>query len=145
MSVGFMVNRELRIIPKGWVHPTDGVKATGEPRYIGLLSRDYLSSGDGDDDEEPITEADCMPDVTGLRDDETEIAAYETTSDGTPMSPPFPNDGAGRLALVAWCTENATTFGPYKADGDTWAAILFGNTVAMTMSSGATEVRQVPS
>ena len=67
-----------------------------------------------------------MPDASGLRADDTEIVAYETVSEGTPISPVFPNTSEGRLALVNYCAEHATTFGEHRADAEAWAAILFG-------------------
>lgn len=107
-------NREVRTIPKGWRHPTD---ARG--RYVPLLDERYLYH-----DEQP---GQAMPSTHLLREDETEIAAYETTTEGTPISPPFPNTSAGRLALVNHCAEHATTFGDSRADAEAWAAVLFGS------------------
>ena len=97
-AIRFIANREVRVIPKGWQHPKD---ARG--KHVPLLPED-------------------MPDAMG----ETEIAAYETTSEGTPISPAFPNTPEGRLALVNHCAERETTFGDHGADAEAWAAILFG-------------------
>jgi hypothetical protein len=58
---------------------------------------------------------------------ETEIAAYETTSEGTPISPAFPNTDAGRLALINYCAGHCFTFGRHRADAEAWAAVLFGD------------------
>ncbi len=55
-----------------------------------------------------------------------EIAAYETTTEGTPISPAFPNTPEGRRDLVAYCAEHAFVFGHQRAGGEAWAAILFG-------------------
>lgn len=118
-----MVQREVRIIPRGWKHPTNGAYPTGKTRYIGLCSRDMLQYVD--DDDEPLGESDLMPDVAGMAEEETEIAAYETVSEGTPISPSFPNTPEGRFEMVRWLAENADIIGR-KVDGETWAAILFG-------------------
>jgi hypothetical protein len=78
-----------------------------------------------------------MPATTGpVRERGLEIVAYETTSEGTPISPAFPDTPEGRVALVNYCAEHATTFGDNKADAETWAAILFGQDPAMISEDG---------
>ena len=94
----FLLNREVRRVSRGWEHPRDE-----RGRYVPLLPEQ-------------------MPAVAG----DGEIMAYETTTEGTPFSPAFPDTRAGRLALVNWCAKNCTTFANHKADAETWAAILFG-------------------
>jgi len=103
--------REVRVIPAGWQHPRNW-----DNRLQPLLPTDYAWDGDG---------AACMPAIAP--GDETEIAAYETTTEGTPISPAFPNTPEGRLALVNWCVEHATTFGHRTTGAEGWAAILFGD------------------
>ena len=112
MSESFFVNsREVREIPRGWQHPRDG-----EGRYIPLLPHHY----EYDASQGPWPK---MPAPVG----ETEIAAYEAVSEGTPISPAFPDTPEGRLELLRYCAEHCTTFGDHKADAEAWAAILFGD------------------
>ncbi len=73
-----------------------------------------------------------MPDVASLAREETEIVAYEAVSEGTPISPPFPNTPEGRLGLVAYCSQHCTTFANHTADAEAWAALLFGQNAAVT-------------
>ncbi len=103
----FVGGRELRTIRKGWLHP----EGAGKPRP--LLPED-------------------MPDVAGLAPEETEIVAYETVSEGTPISPPFPNTLEGQLRLVEYCAEHCTTWGDYKGGAEAWAALLFGEHTAVS-------------
>ena len=42
--------------------------------------------------------------------------------------------------LVNWCAEHATTWADYKADAETWAAILFGGTLAFVSEGGQVEI-----
>lgn len=63
-----------------------------------------------------------MPETAGA----AEIAAYETTSEGTPISPAFTDTPEGRLELVRYCAEHATTLGQHRAGSAAWAAVLFG-------------------
>jgi hypothetical protein len=103
--------------PEGLAAPARRPRA-----YAPLLPTNYAF------DDEPH-ETGCvatMPDASGLRADETEIAAYEIVSEGTPISPVFPNTSEGTLALVNYCAEHATTFGDYDAGAEAWAAVLFG-------------------
>ena len=100
-------NREVRWIPRGWQHPKDE-----NGRFLPLLPY-----GRG---EEAAAE---MPAASG---EDPEIAAYETTTEGTPISPAYPNTPEGRLAMANWCAEHAFTWGDHRADAETWAVLLFG-------------------
>ena len=113
----FISGREVRVIPKGWQHPRNG-----RGRYTPLLPATTPSTTQN-------TRTAASPGCwtpSGLRVDETEIAAYETVSEGIPISPVFSNTLEGRLALVNHCAEHATTFGDHLADPEAWAAIHFG-------------------
>src|SRR3990170_4816828 len=91
--VMFVPGRAVRVIPKGWQHPKD------RHGYIGLNPASYYPTT-----EEAIKEyleysdelpprSDYMPDPG---DGETEIVAYESVSEGPPISPPFANTPEGR-------------------------------------------------
>lgn len=109
-EVAFVANREIRTVPKGWRHPSDPQRKN---RYKPLLPEQ-------------------MPGVAGLAPGETAIAAYETTSEGTPISSAFPNTPRGRLHLVAFCSLMCTTWGDNRAGPEAWAVILFGQGAAVT-------------
>ena len=111
-QISFIPNREVREIPRGWQHPRGA-----HGRFIPLLPFGYQI-----DDDECAPADRMMPPPLG----DIDIAAYETTTEGTPISPAFPDTPQGRLALVAYCAEHGTTFGSHRADGEAWAAILFG-------------------
>ncbi len=114
-SVG---GREVRRFPKGWQHPRDD-----RGRHEPLLPANYVFDSDAH-------RAECggtMPTTEGLTADQCEVAAYEAVSEGTPITPAFPDSAEGRLALVRHCAEHCTTFGSNRADAEAWAAILFGD------------------
>jgi hypothetical protein len=113
-DVRIIPNREVRKIRRGWQHPKD---ASG--RYIPLLPFGYQV----DDERAP---ADRMMPLTPWAG-EIDIAAYETTTEGTPISPAFPDTPEGRRDLIAWCAGHATVFGDQHAGGEAWAAVLFGD------------------
>jgi hypothetical protein len=118
-DLAFIGGREVRIFPTGWQHPRN---ARG--RFTPLLPADYAFD---DEEERTASTVGLMPDASRLPASETEIAAYEAVSEGTPISPAFPNTPAGKLALVNYCAEHETTFGDHRADAEAWAAILFGD------------------
>jgi len=110
-DIRFIPNREVREIRRGWQHPKD---ASG--RYVPLLPFGYQI----DDERAPADR--MMPPPLG----DIDIAAYETTTEGTPISPAFPDTPEGQRDLVAYCAEHATVFGDRHAGGEAWAAVLFG-------------------
>jgi hypothetical protein len=113
----FVANREIRFVTKLWAHPRDE-----NGSFIPLLPEGAWEGDSG------FTREMCMPDVTG----EAWIQAYETVTEGTPISPTFPNTPDGRLALINYCARNCFTFGRHKADAEAWAAILFGSAAVAT-------------
>jgi hypothetical protein len=122
-EMSFIPNREVRWIPRGWQHPKDG-----RGKYVPLLPNGYCAANG-------LTEADRngvgeMPSVTGpVSLQGLEIMAYETTTEGTPISPAFPDTPEGRLELIRWCAEHETTFGDFKAGAEAWAGLLFTDRV----------------
>jgi hypothetical protein len=135
-QVSAIANREVRRVPRGWRHPRD---ARG--RYLPLHRADFffgMSETERDEIDESYRalpayrDGFLMPEPRGA----AEIVAYETTTEGTPASPAFPNTPEGRLALVNWCAEHATTFADHRADAETWAAVLFGDGLAAVGTDG---------
>jgi hypothetical protein len=54
------------------------------------------------------------------------IAAYETATEVTPISPVFPDTPCGRSDLVAYCRAHATVFGDQRGSNlQEWCDILF--------------------
>ena len=144
MTFMLMASREVRTIPRGWQHPKNA-----EGRYIGLFDdwdadvkyREETPQYYGpDSDEPPMDRDEYMPEVKHLPVEETQIVAYETVSEGTPMSPAFDNTPEGKLALLQWCAENASV--PGSRDQHTsieaWAAMLYG-TAMVNIQTGAVE------
>ena len=140
----YSINREVRHFPKGWQHPRDPRR-----RYIPLHQADYLRRLSEAERAELVeanaaigidAESRLMPDTSGLPASAVEIATYETTSEGTPVSPAFPDTDAGRLALARWCAEHCTTWAENKADAEAWAAVLFGGTLAFVSEDGRIEI-----
>jgi hypothetical protein len=107
---------EAREIPEGWQHPKD---EHGE--YIPLLPYGYA----GDDSEIAVTPENTMPPTPWQG--ACEIVAYESCTEGTPVSPAFPSTPQGKVDLCNWCSANEKVLGNHTAEGEAWAAILFGD------------------
>ena len=141
----FMVNREVRYVPLHWEHPKDK-----EGQYIPLMNRAHPYDkeeiaeliAEGHSREE--IESSFMPDFSQIPEEKLGISAYETTTEGTPISPVFPNTPEGRFELVKYCTENSSTFGDHKTGEEAWSAILFGRGAAFDPKERRIEARLDP-
>jgi hypothetical protein len=134
-TASFVCNREVRRVPLGWQHPRDKNGAYVPLHESGYLQR--MSEGERAEITGHWHGRDLLMPEAGHR---AEIAAYETTSEGTPISPAFSDTPEGRLQLVNYCAQHATTFGNNRADPETWAAILFGEGAVVT-DDGRVEFR----
>jgi hypothetical protein len=82
-----------------------------------------------------------MPSFVELPEAALGICAYETTTEGTPISPVFPNTDDGKRQLIRYCSEHQTVFADHAADPRPWAQILLGdNAAAVELASGALEL-----
>ena len=136
MPAAFIAKREARTVPKGWRHPKDergkfrpllpAERWPATPAAVRVWMVEYESA-------EPPSRDAYMPDTADLPAERAEIIAYETTTEGTPISPPFPNTPEGRRELVANCAKHAKTWGHHTAEAEAWAAMLFGEGAAVTL------------
>lgn len=128
-------NRELRVIPRGWRHPGDPpfplLPAEWYPDTAEKLAEWYA---DHEGATEPPPRGRYMPSVAGRDLADTEIVMYETTSEGTPKTPAYPNTPEGRFRLVSYCAAHCSIHGATFADAETWAGVLFGGEMAVVDS-----------
>lgn len=140
------MGRELRKVPENWEHPKNE-RGNHQPlfnEYYGdalsewIKSNEEWQNGTHEDlkDRPELKEeypqyamwSGNPPDVEyyhKVKYDESElthIQLYETTSEGTPLSPVFPKDEFEKLC--EWASENATTFGSFKASKEEWMNML---------------------
>jgi hypothetical protein len=143
------MSREVRRVPANWQHPTDGFYASGEVRHTALFDgADFDSAAKSWDEESAKWERGEFPDYAsaesramsyvewnGNRPDpadympnwsaaeRTHLMMYETTSEGTPISPAF----ATAEELARWLTNNqASAFGSCKASYEAWLRVAQG-------------------
>jgi hypothetical protein len=122
------MGRELRMVPEGWEHPKNELG-----RYVALYS--------GDDYQDAVKEFEEVWKEKGLQEaiewcgapdkndympewaesEKTHFQMYETTSEGTPISPPMPTPEA----LAKWLVDNnASAFGRSTASYESWLATI---------------------
>lgn len=118
-----MGHREVRPVALDWEHPTDGMTRDGSPRYIGLHSRadlrwtlNYYAEHPEHADEWEYRPEDYMPELREGTPYGYQL--YETTSEGTPLSPIFTT----LEDLAAWCETGATVFADCRWTKEQWLA-----------------------
>lgn len=137
------MSREVRMVPKGWEHPS-GI----DGRFVALYSGSYESdraewekeklkwdSGDypdwaaDEDNNLSYEEWECsapdkedyMPEFPA--GDATQFMMYETTTEGTPISPSFDTPEE----LAKWLVDNkASAFGKSEGSYDGWLRVANG-------------------
>lgn len=114
------MSREIRYVPADWQHPKNEAG-----QFIPLLGKSfvdaYLDFETGDREEAPNPD-DYMPEFgIGTAD---YMMAYETTTEGTPLSPAFAND----RDLVNWLVSNQVTlYAGVIGKREDWLAIIEGS------------------
>jgi len=143
---GFAVsNREVRQVPLDWRHPKDE-----DGNYTPLVDRKEYSNNEEEmrdlrEDYNLTSQEELdklfMPDFSKVPMEEMGICAYESTTEGTPISPVFPNTPEGRFELAKHCMESETVFANYKSGIEAWCVILFGEGLALVdMKDGRVEM-----
>ncbi len=102
--------RAIRFVPLDWQHPRDA-----KGNYLPIRRRRPEDVGEEDG---------LMPEFSDVPDDQIGICAYNTT-ENIPISPVYQDTIEGRLELLKHCSANKTVWSSYRADGETWAGILF--------------------
>ena len=106
--------RAIKFVPLDWDHPKDK-----NGNYVRLIRRDPEDKEKTDG---------YMPDFSDVPDGQIGICAYNTT-ENVPISPVYPDTPEGRLKLLDHCSRTQTVWNTYRADGETWAGILFSRRV----------------
>lgn len=139
-----IANREIRFVPLKWEHPRDGSGS-----YKPLMSRDSayteeeIEEGSTDGWLKSRQEAEdiLMPDFSKVPEEEMGICAYESTTEGTPISPVRSDTPQGRFEIARYCAENHSVFASQKGDIETWAAMLYGKNPALVdLQNGRVEI-----
>lgn len=139
----FLLNREIRRVPLDWEHPRD---ATGA--FLPLQDRN-LAYTDAEIAElialgHSRVEIECwlMPDFSSAPDEQLGLCVYETTTEGTPMTPVFVDTPEGRWALVQYCANSLSVFANRMLNVEAWAELLFGDSLAaLDLRQGRVEFR----
>ncbi len=149
-EIRFSSSRTLRKVPLKWEHPRNeqgGFVPLYDRKTYPHYTEEEIQKGlkDGWIKSREGLEARFAPDFSGVSDEEMGICAYEETTEGTPISPVFPNTSQGRFDLLKHVTENESVFGDVKTDIETWSRILFDNTHAVVDAQrGVVEISPRP-
>ncbi len=134
--------REAREVPLGWEHPMENGNYIPLYPYVHREPQFEHLGVWGEREAYEREKAVMMPDITDLAPEQIGIAAYETRTDGTPLSPTFPNTPEGRFELLKYCSENKPItpgFGnlqPKMANIAEWGSVLFGEDVLIDAKTG---------
>lgn len=144
------MGRELRQVPEGWVHPRreDGRYQPMYNQYYGDALNEWMkenelwNNGTHPDllrdpelkDKYPFyamyygnpPEVEFYQIRKYTKEELTHIQLYETTSEGTPISPVFHKEDFDKLCEYA--ANNCTTFASYKATKEKWEEMLADGT-----------------
>jgi hypothetical protein len=126
------INREIRHVALTWEHPREADGEWVPLQNRRLLTEEYIAEElrEGDAKTREEVEERFMPDFSLVPPGRMGLQAYETTSEGTPISPVFPDTPEGRYQLVAYCARHATVFADIPATLQEWAKMLFGREIA---------------
>lgn len=117
-----MFDKSYRVASEEWIAGMMKWEAGDKPDSAGEIGCRYYWEWYGappDADEGTYREREWTP------EEATHYQLYETTSEGTPISPIFDNLDD----LCMWAAENATTFASWKATKNEWRAMLDKNFV----------------
>lgn len=126
-------NRGIRRVPLNWQHPKD---ETGN--FIPLYDTREPSGGKYtiEDLEEMIQEGEVshyddvkslfMPTFNDVPAEEMGVCLYETTTEGTPLTPVFPDNEQGHKDFAAYAAEYATSFASHQESAEDWEQRFFG-------------------
>lgn len=155
------MGRELRKVPANWKHPKDGnyyyIPLLGHSFKEDLAEWEegkkqwdagFAATYDNANPWGPKKEyhlgstyeefngkkpdpADYMPEWP--ESEKTHIQLYETTSEGTPLSPVFPKEQFEQLC--EWAADNAPTFAEFKTSKEQWMKMLSEGLVSHTVGN----------
>ncbi len=120
------MSRTVRRVPPDWIHPTDPNTGRLRPLFDGYAKHkaEWIAMYESDGYDAAVewwggapAAEDYMPEWP--ESERTHLMMYETTSEGTPISPAF----ATAEQLARWLADNkASAFGDMTATYDQWLA-----------------------
>lgn len=118
------MSREVRRVPADWVHPKEHGRFKPLLDYYQTAHDDFMDTVRSEGLQAAIDYYGCAPDINDYMPDwpdeeRTHLMMYESTSEGTPLSPAF----ATPEELARWLADNnASAFGSMTASYEQWLA-----------------------
>jgi hypothetical protein len=130
-------HRTIRRVPLNWEHPKDK-----EGNYLPLFDTREATGGTYSLSELSELVEDgvspnglkswFMPAFGDVPEEQMGVSLYEITTEGTPLTPVFPDTIEGHRALAEHAAESATICGSEKASAEYWQTRLFGTEEEVT-------------
>lgn len=131
---GASSHRGIRRVPLNWQHPKDEnghfipLYDSREPaggKYMIEELEEMIEDGTVSPDED--IKSWFIPTFSDVPAEEMGVCLYETTTEGTPLTPVFPDAEQGHKDLAAYAAEYATSFADRQANAEEWGQRFFGN------------------
>lgn len=128
-------HRGIRRVPLNWQHPKDEnghfipLYDSREPtggKYMITELEEMIENASVRPDED--IKSWFMPTFNDVPAEEMGVCLYETTSEGTPLTPVFPDTEQGHKALAAYAAEHATAFEDFQLSLEEWEQRFFCQT-----------------
>lgn len=116
------MSREVRRVPADWVHPKENGQFKPLLDHYQTAHDDFMGEVEKNGLQAAIDYYGCAPDINDYMPDwpdeeRTHLMMYESTSEGTPLSPAF----ATPEELARWLADNnASAFGSMTATYEQW-------------------------
>lgn len=125
-------HRGIRRVPLNWQHPKNEnghfipLFDTREPaggKYMLVELEEMIEEGMVSPNED--IKSWFMPTFKDVPAEEMGLCLYETTTEGTPLTPVFPDTEQGHKDLAAYAAEYATSFASQQESGTDWEQRFF--------------------
>lgn len=131
---GASSHRGIRRVPLNWQHPKnekghfiplyDTREVAGGKYTISEL--EWMIKDDGSVSPDEDVKSWFMPTFKDVPAEEMGVCLYETTTEGTPLTPVFPDTEQGHQDLAAYAAEYATRFANQQVSAQDWEERFFG-------------------
>lgn len=131
---GISGHRGIRRVPLNWQHPKDDegqfiplfdTREAGRGNYT-LSDLEWMIKEDGTVSPDEDIKSWFLPTFKDVPAEEMGVCLYETTTEGTPLTPVFPDTEQGHKDLAAYASEYTTVIANVQAGAEELEQRFFG-------------------